>query len=201
MSRGREYQSLTWGKMVSRCSPPDQMAQQGIEILRMLSDQNKKMEKKKSKKGAGSTFSSAAGGISSESPVVGSPQVVTSKLEKKKRKMDVDFVDLEVNEPGIQGRTVVPGCWSKKGFLSLNPLVVEEQEKAVIRSIEPKRREKFLVDDIAGLMRLVSTALVLNEDSAEPSREAQALKEKISEQEAMITKLEIAAEDFEEKKK
>ncbi|MCH81499.1 hypothetical protein A2U01_0002288 [Trifolium medium] len=171
----------------------DQMAQQGTEILRMLSDQNKKSKKKMSKKGTSSALSSAAGGTSSGSPVVGSQNVVVSSAHKRSR-MSPEFVDLEL-------KTTVPQCWEMRGFIEKYPLEVVEKEKKMIQEMTPAKRGEFLASDISRMMRLVSTALVLNEDSAGPSKEVQVLKEKISKQEVTITKLEIATDVFEEKKK
>ncbi|MCH79716.1 hypothetical protein A2U01_0000471 [Trifolium medium] len=146
-----------------------------------------------SKKGTGSALSSATGGTSSGSSVVGSQNVAITSAHKRTR-MSPEFIDLEL-------KTTVPQCWEMRGFLEKYPLSVVENEKKIIRDMPPARRGEFLTSDISGLMRLVSTALELNEDSAGPSREVHALKEKISEQDAKITRLEIAVEDFEEKKK
>ncbi|MCH79652.1 hypothetical protein A2U01_0000405 [Trifolium medium] len=146
----------------------DQMANQGSEILRMLTDQKKR--KKMSKKGVGSARSSAAGGNSSGSPRVDSPTVAVSSAHQQKRlRPSPDFVDLEL-------KTMVPQCWEMRGFLEKYTLEVVEKEKRMIREMTPARREEFLVSDIAGLMRLVSTALVLNEDSAGPGTEVTKLQ-------------------------
>ncbi|MCI37967.1 hypothetical protein A2U01_0059195, partial [Trifolium medium] len=46
----------------------------------------------------------------------------------------------------------------------------------MIRGMDAKKRENFLVKDIAGLMRLVSSVLVLNEDSEGPGTEVTKLQ-------------------------
>jgi hypothetical protein len=164
----------------------DNMDSQASDILRMLS----KPKKKGAKKGASSAVSS--GMVSPASPAIGA-------ISSKRQRTVSPEEDLVVLDIDPKGKTPIPPCWSQPGLFEKRPLHVESREKAAILGMDPKRREDSLAQDVAGVMRLLSTVLVLNESAGTPNKELEAARVKLQELEVVNTGLENTVSDLQEK--
>ncbi|MCI71597.1 hypothetical protein A2U01_0092860, partial [Trifolium medium] len=76
-------------------------------------------------------------------------------------------VDLTDAEP----KFVLPNCFGARGFLEKFPPAVADTEKSIILGMTPAAREVQLVRDTAAVMRILETALVLNNEETCPAAE------------------------------
>ncbi|PNX98276.1 hypothetical protein L195_g021518 [Trifolium pratense] len=158
----------------------DNMSGQAANILKMFSK-----NKKKSVNRQGSAMSSATG-ASSGSPQIGGTSVVREKRQRTEP-MEDDLVMLDIEQ---KGKTVVPPCWGQPKYFEKHPLSVGNKEKIVVLGMEPKKREEAIAEDVAGLMRLVETALVLNERAGVPDKDLEAARARVRELEVVNMALE-----------
>ncbi|MCI64011.1 hypothetical protein A2U01_0085268, partial [Trifolium medium] len=76
---------------------------------------------------------------------------------------------------------------------------VADTEKAIILGMTPAAREAQLVKDTAAVMRLLETALVLNNEETCPTAELKKLQVKNEKLRAEVTKVENAFADYQHK--
>jgi hypothetical protein len=178
----------------------DEMADHATDILRMLGDNTKGKKKGKASKKGSVLATSAAGGSDSGSPKLDSPGLKDTSRRPEKRPRsspEVEVLDIAARR-GEQ--SVIPQCWATRSYFDKYPLAVAAKEKSIIKEMGPEQREGCMKDDIAGLMRLVSTVLVLNEESKEPGKEIEKLKARIETLKASKLKLEVTVDDLQNKK-
>ncbi|MCI64944.1 hypothetical protein A2U01_0086202, partial [Trifolium medium] len=69
--------------------------------------------------------------------------------------------------------------------------MVVDVERSIILDMEPTARQDRLMQDTAAVMRLLETALVLNDEKGSSSRDLEKLKIRNEKLEAKVLKLEI----------
>ncbi|CAJ2641299.1 unnamed protein product [Trifolium pratense] len=94
------------------------------------------------------------------------------------------IVDLSEGDGGF----VLPACLSNRSFFDKNPLQVPASEKSYVLGVSSAARQNQLNEDIAAVIRLAETALVLNEGG--PTREVEKLAARNAKLEGHIVKLE-----------
>jgi hypothetical protein len=154
------------------------MADFAAELSKIVSDRKAlgKTKKKLSSKtsavlGQGVAGSSSPGGASSS---LGASKVVSPAAVQmpKRQRQDVPVVDLEVEKPFLLPRVI-----SDKDFLVKNPLQVAAVEKVAILGMDSATCREQLIEDSAGLLRLLETALVLNDDRGSQVKDLEVLRE------------------------
>ncbi|CAJ2627751.1 unnamed protein product [Trifolium pratense] len=94
------------------------------------------------------------------------------------------IVDLSEGDGGF----VLPACLSNRKFFDTNPLQVPASEKNYILGVSSTARQNQLNEDIAAVIRLAETALVLNEGG--PTREVEKLAARNAKLEGRIVQME-----------
>jgi hypothetical protein len=110
-------------------------------------------------------------------------------------KEEIPLVDLEVEKPFLLPRVV-----SKKDFLEKNPLQVAAVDKAAILEMDDESGRDRIIDDSAGLLRMLETVLVLHEDRSNRRDDLEKLKAENAKLEAENMKLENEVVDLRGKK-
>ncbi|MCI37524.1 hypothetical protein A2U01_0058748, partial [Trifolium medium] len=118
--------------------------------------------------------SSSPGGVSSSQggSNVGSP-VGVQPPPKRQREED-PVIDVEQFEKPF----LLPRVFSDKGFMEKYPPMVAAVERSLILDMGPAARQDQLVQDTAAVIRLLETALVLNDEQGSSTRELGKLREK-----------------------
>jgi hypothetical protein len=139
------------------------------------------------------TASSSPGGASSSMGT----KVTSPNVAQKTRliKEEIPLVDLEVEKPFLLPRVV-----SKKDFLEKNPLQVAAVDKAAILEMDDESGRDRIIDDSAGLLRMLETVLVLHEDRSNRRDDLEKLKAENAKLEAENMKLENEVVDLRGKK-
>ncbi|MCI14988.1 hypothetical protein A2U01_0036123, partial [Trifolium medium] len=114
---------------------------------------------------------------------------------QKRPRQDDSVVDLTVSE----AKFVLPNCFGARGFFEKFPLGVPDSERSIIFGMTPDTRETQLVWDIAAVMQLLETALVLNSEETCPAAKLKKLQVKNEKLRADMTKVEKAFSDYREK--
>jgi hypothetical protein len=142
----------------------------------------------------GTTSSSPCGASSSLGTKVISPNVLPkSKLTKE----EIPLVDLDVE----MGKPfLLPKVVTDKGFLEKNSLQVAAVEKAAILEMDDESGRDRIVEDSAGLLRMLETVLVLHEDRSGRRKDLEKMREKYMKLEAENMKLENEVVDLRGKK-
>ncbi|MCI44835.1 hypothetical protein A2U01_0066074, partial [Trifolium medium] len=84
----------------------------------------------------------------------------------------------------------LPRCFSSRDFMENRSPMVADVDKAVILDMGPATRQEELARDAAALIRLLETALVLNDEQGSSTREVEKLKGRNEKLEAKALKLE-----------
>ncbi|MCI06673.1 hypothetical protein A2U01_0027733, partial [Trifolium medium] len=85
---------------------------------------------------------------------------------------------------------LLPRCFSSRGFMEKHPPMVAEVERAIILDMGPTSQQDRLMQDTAAVMRLLETALVLNDEKGSSTRDLEKLKFRNEKLEADVLKLE-----------
>ncbi|MCI53087.1 hypothetical protein A2U01_0074333, partial [Trifolium medium] len=87
-------------------------------------------------------------------------------------------------------------CFGARGFLEKFPPAVADMEKSIILGMTPAAREEQLVRDTAAVMRLLETALVLNNEETCPAAELKKLQARNEKLRGELTRVENAFTDY-----
>jgi cell division protein FtsB len=140
------------------------------------------------------TASSSPGGCSSS---MGTKVTSPNVLPRSNLKQEIAFVDLDVDT----GRPfLLPKVVTDKDFLERNSLQVAAMEKAAILEMDDESARDRIIDDSAGLLRMLETVLVLQEDRSSRRKDFEKLKGKYLALEAENMKLEDEVVDLRGKK-
>jgi hypothetical protein len=141
-------------------------------LLKIASQDQGKKKKKSSKSRVGTVLAdSGSGPIGSSSPGGASSSVVRENPSKRQRQED-DLVDLTIPEGRpLEQRFVVPGCYGARTYFERCPPLVSAEEKKLITEMSVAETEAQLARDVAGVMRIWETALVLTETKGDAGRE------------------------------
>ncbi|CAJ2638361.1 unnamed protein product [Trifolium pratense] len=93
----------------------------------------------------------------------------------------------------------IPPCWALKRLFEKSPLEVDRDDEEVIMGMDSTQRGAIFAEDIAGLMRLVSSALVLNRKIEDPSKVVEDLKRQVEVLKGQKRQLTLTVEDLEGK--
>jgi hypothetical protein len=142
----------------------------------------------------GSGSSSPGGCSSSMGTKVTSPNVLPkSNLVKE----EAAFIDLDVD----MGRPfLLPKVVTDRDFLEKNTLQVAAMEKAALLDADDESSRDRIIEDSAGLLRMLETVLVLHEDRSGRRKEMERMKGEFSKLEVENMKLENEVVDLRGKK-
>ncbi|MCI05914.1 hypothetical protein A2U01_0026969, partial [Trifolium medium] len=176
------------------------MADFADELLKTAADQKgPKRGKKKVKSRAivvleqsGSGGSSSPGGVSSSQggAPMGSP-VVRQPPPKRQREEEI-VIDFEAFKKPF----LLPRVFSDEGFLEKHSPMVADVERFIVLDMGQAARQDQLVQDIADVMRLLETTLVLNDEQGSSTRDLEKLKAQNEKLEAEVLKLDGEAIDL-----
>jgi cell division protein FtsB len=139
------------------------------------------------------TASSSPGGASSS---LGTKVTSSNVLQKTKLvKEEIQVVDLEMEKPFL-----LPKVVSDKDFLEKNPLQVAAVEKAAILGMDEEASRDRILEDSAGLLRMLETLLVLHDDRGNRRSDLEKLQAANAKLEAENLKLENEVVDLRGKK-
>jgi hypothetical protein len=160
-------------------------------LLKIASQDQGKKKKKSSKSRVGTVLAhSGSGPIGSSSPGGASSSVVRENPSKQQRQED-DLVDLTIPEGRpLEQRFVVPGCYGARTYFERCPPLVSAEEKKLITEMSVAETEAQLARDVAGVMRIWETALVLTETKGDAGRELVKARETNNKLEARLAKAE-----------
>jgi hypothetical protein len=115
--------------------------------------------------------SSSPGGASSS---LGTSKITSPTMTQKLKqpKVEIHVVDLEMEKP-----FVLPLVVTDKEFFEKKPLQVAAVEKTAILEMEQEVCRDQILEDTTGLLRLLETVLVLNEDRGSKTQELKLLRE------------------------
>jgi cell division protein FtsB len=124
-------------------------------------------------------------------------KVTSPNVAQKTRliKEEIPLVDLEVEKPFLLPRVV-----SDKDFLEKNPLQVAAADKAAILGMDDESGRDWIIEDSAGLLRMLETVLVLHEDRSSRRNDLEKMKAEYVKLEAENMKLENEVVDLRGKK-
>ncbi|CAJ2635127.1 unnamed protein product [Trifolium pratense] len=168
----------------------DNMADLASELFKLAAEHKGDKLKRKTKKakvGSSSTMipeETLSGSPSQSSPVVSSKVAPGSRTKRQRDEAMATIVDLSEGDGGF----VLPACLSNRSFFDNHPLQVPVSERNHVLGTSADARQEQLTQDIAAVIRLAETALVLNEGG--PTYEAEKLAAKNRKLEAEITLLE-----------
>jgi hypothetical protein len=139
---------------------------------------------------------SGSGLIDSSSPGGASSSIVRENPSKRQRHED-DLVDLTIPEGHpLEQRFVIPGCYRARTYFEKCPPLVTAEEKKLITEMSATETEAQLARDVAGMMRIWETALVLTETKGDAGRELVKAREMNSKLEARLAKAERDLFDY-----
>jgi cell division protein FtsB len=142
----------------------------------------------------GTASSSPGGGSSSLGTKVTSPPVL-QKSKLVKEEIPVVDLDLEMGRPFL-----LPKIVTDRDFLEKNPLQVAAVEKAAILEMDDDSGRDRIIEDSAGLLRMLETVLVLYEDRSILQNDLEKMKAGYVKLEAENMKLENEVVDLRGKK-
>jgi cell division protein FtsB len=142
----------------------------------------------------GTASSSPCGASSSLGTKVSSPNVL-QKSKLIKEEIPVIDVDLEMGRPFL-----LPKIVTDRDFLEKNPLQVAAVEKAAILEMDDDSGRDRIIEDSAGLLRMLETVLVLYEDRSSRQNDLEKMKAGYVKLEAENMKLENEVVDLRGKK-
>jgi hypothetical protein len=185
--------------LLTRCySFADNMADFAKDFLKHAADQQKA---KKGRKGVitraamsaavGRSGSAASTGSPAEKKVA-SPVFVSSSARGPKRQRGPD----EVVDVDVEVGFMLPQCHEMGCFLDNCPLRVPASDKKIITGMTVENRGEGLARDTAGLIRILETALTLNEAAGKSAKEVQELKEEKASLETKVLGLENRVDDL-----
>ncbi|CAJ2661442.1 unnamed protein product [Trifolium pratense] len=163
------------------------MADLASELMRIAAEQKGEKSKKKARRSKPNiliTEQTASGSITQSSPAGSSAGTPGGRAKRHREEQMTPIVDLSEGDGGF----VLPACLSNRKFFDTNPLQVPASEKNYILGVSSTARQNQLNEDIAAVIRLAETALVLNEGG--PTLEAEKLAAKNRKLEAEIALLE-----------
>jgi cell division protein FtsB len=138
------------------------------------------------------TSSSPCGASSSLGTKMTSPNI----LQKSKPiREGTPVIDLETGMP-----ILLPKVVSDRDFLEKNPLQVTAVEKAAILEADDDYTRDRIIEDSAGLLRMLETVLVLHEDRNDLRKDLEKMRGEYSKLEAENMKLENEVVDLRGKK-
>ncbi|MCH81952.1 hypothetical protein A2U01_0002746 [Trifolium medium] len=139
-------------KYVGSFKPTHNMADFANELVKILADQ--KASKKGKKKLIGRTM--------------------VKQPPPKRQREEEPIIDVEQFEKPF----LLHRVFSDKGFLEKHPPMVAAVERSLVLDMGPAARQDQLVQDTSAVMRLLETALVLNDEQGSSTRELGKLREK-----------------------
>ncbi|PNX67287.1 hypothetical protein L195_g055548, partial [Trifolium pratense] len=157
------------------------------ELMRIAAEHKGEKSKKKARKSKPNVLiaeQAASGSISQSSPVGSSAGTGSGRVKRQREEPMKTIVDLSEGDGGF----VLPACLSNKDFFNNNPPQVPVSERDYVLGVSAAARQNQLTQDIAAVIRLAETALVLNEGG--PNHEAEKLAAKNRKLEAEIALLE-----------
>ncbi|CAJ2646926.1 unnamed protein product [Trifolium pratense] len=166
------------------------MADLASELMRTAAEHKGDKSKKKARKSRPGVSNvlvaeqAASGSISQSSPVLSSAGTPTGRAKRQREEQMTPIVDLSKGDGGF----VLPACLSNRSFFDKNPLQVPASEKNYVLSVSSAARQNQLNEDIAVVIQLAETALVLNEGG--PTHEVEKLAARNAKLEGHIVKLE-----------
>ncbi|CAJ2655906.1 unnamed protein product [Trifolium pratense] len=163
------------------------MADLASELMRIAAEHKGEKSKKKARKSKPNVLTAeqaASGSISQSSPVGSSTGTGSGRVKRQREEPMKTIVDLSEGDGGF----VLPACLSNKDFFNNNPPQVPVSERDYVLGVSAAARQHQLTQDIAAVIRLAETALVLNEGG--PNHEAEKLAAKNRKLEAEIALLE-----------
>ncbi|KAK2441118.1 hypothetical protein QL285_012450 [Trifolium repens] len=160
-------------------------------LLKIASQEQGKKKKKTSKGRMGAVLAhSGSGPVDSSSPGGASSSAIRENPSKRQRQED-DLVDLTIPEHRpLEQRFVVPGCYGVETYFEKCPPLVTAEEKKLITEMSAAETEAQLARDVAGVMRIWETALVLTESKGDAGRELAKARDLNGKLEARLAKAE-----------
>ncbi|CAJ2654269.1 unnamed protein product [Trifolium pratense] len=163
------------------------MADLASELMRIAAEQKGEKSKKKARRSKPNILiaeQTASGSITQPSPVGSSAGTPRGHAKRHREEQMTPIIDLSEGDGGF----VLPACLSNRSFFDKNPLQVPASEKSYVLGVSSAARQNQLNEDIAAVIRLAETALVLNEGG--PTREVEKLAARNAKLEGHIVKLE-----------
>ncbi|CAJ2637044.1 unnamed protein product [Trifolium pratense] len=163
------------------------MADLASELMRIAAEQKGEKSKKKARKSKPNvliTEQAASGSISQSSPGGSSAGTGSGRAKRQREEPMTPIVDLSEGEGGF----VLPACLSNRQFFDKNPLQVPASERNYILGASSSARQNQLNEDVAAVIRLAETALVLNEGG--PTHEVEKLAARNAKLEGKIVLME-----------
>ncbi|CAJ2671871.1 uncharacterized protein LOC123891775 [Trifolium pratense] len=163
------------------------MADLASELVRIAAEQKGEKARKKARRAKPTILmgdQGASGSVSQSSPVGSSAGTPAGRAKMHREEQMTPIVDLSEGDGGF----VLPACLSNRGFFDKNPLQVPVSEKKYILGASASARQKQLNEDVATVIRLAETALVLNEGG--PTHEVEKLAARNAKLEGKIVLME-----------
>ncbi|CAJ2664544.1 unnamed protein product [Trifolium pratense] len=163
------------------------MADLASELMRIAAEQKGEKSKKKARKSKPNVLvaeQAASGSFTQFSPVGSSAGTGSGRVKRQREEQMTPIVDLSEGDGGF----VLPACLSNRKFFDTNPLQVPASEKNYILGVSSTARQNQLNEDIAAVIRLAETALVLNEGG--PTHEVEKLAARNAKLEGRIVQME-----------
>ncbi|CAJ2668564.1 unnamed protein product [Trifolium pratense] len=163
------------------------MADLASELVRIAAEQKGEKARKKARRAKPTILmgdQGASGSVSQSSPVGSSAGTPGGRSKRHREEQMTPIVDLSEGDGGF----VLPACLSDQKYFDKNPLQVPASEKNYILGVSASARQKQLNEDVAAVIRLAETALVLNEGG--PTHEAERLAARNAKLEGKIVQME-----------
>ncbi|CAJ2643616.1 unnamed protein product [Trifolium pratense] len=163
------------------------MADLASELVRIAAEQKGEKARKKARRAKPTILmgdQGASGSVSQSSPVGSSAGTPGGRAKRHREEQMTPIVDLSEGDGGF----VLPACLSNRSFFDKNPLQVPVSEKNYILGASASARQKQLSEDVAAVIRLAETALVLNEGG--PTHEVEKLAARNAKLEGKIVLME-----------
>ncbi|CAJ2655914.1 unnamed protein product [Trifolium pratense] len=163
------------------------MADLASELVRIAAEQKGEKARKKARRAKPTILmgdQGASGSVSQSSPVGSSAGTPGGRSKRQREEQMTPIVDLSEGDGGF----VLPACLSDQKYFDKNPLQVPASEKNYILGVSASARQKQLNEDVAAVIRLAETALVLNEGG--PTHEAERLAARNAKLEGKIVQME-----------
>ncbi|CAJ2654490.1 unnamed protein product [Trifolium pratense] len=163
------------------------MADLASELMRIAAEHKGEKPKKKVRRSKPNILvaeQTASGSITQSSPVGSSAGTPGGCTKRQREEQMAPIVDLSEGDDGF----VLLACLSNQRFFDKNPLQVPASEKTYILGVSSAARQNQLNEDIAAVIRLAETALILNEGG--PTHEVEKLAARNAKLEGHIVKLE-----------
>ncbi|CAJ2662983.1 unnamed protein product [Trifolium pratense] len=157
------------------------------ELVRIAAEQKGEKARKKARRAKPTILmgdQGASGSVSQSSPVGSSAGTPGGRTKRQREEQMTPIVDLSEGDGGF----VLPACLSDQKYFDKNPLQVPASEKAYILGASASARQKQLNEDVAAVIRLAETALVLNEGG--PTHEVEKLAARNAKLEGTIVLME-----------